>query len=86
MEALKAYEKMKIKKILQKLESLIDILDEGDYWMDLQEETETETEFVDWWGNDEHDWFVDEVSSELCILQVCRCCGRTVQTSCENCA
>ncbi len=85
METLKAYEKMKIRKILRKLESLVDILDEGDYWMDLDQEDETETEFEEWWGNDERDWFVDEVSPKLCILQVCRSCGRTVQTTCENC-
>ena len=83
---MKAYEKLKIRKILKKLNDLAAILDEGDYWMDLNTEDEAETEFIEWWGNDEHDWFVDETPPELCILEVCRSCGRTIQKTCDNCS
>ena len=86
VEGLKAYEKLKIKKILNKLNELVEALDEGDYWLDPNFEDQEEIEFEDWWGDDEHHWFVDEVSSELCILQVCRYCGRTIQKTCKNCS
>jgi len=33
VEGLKAYEKLKIKKILNKLNELVEALDEGDYWL-----------------------------------------------------
>jgi len=83
---LKAYEKQKIKRILTKLNQLIEALDEGDYWMNHDSEDEKEIEIQDWCGNDDMDWFIDEVPVELCILKVCRFCGRTLQETCKNCA
>lgn len=77
---------MKIRRILTKLNQLIRALDEGDYWMDQNDQTERETEIEDWCGNDENDWFVDEAPPKLCILEICGDCGRTVQKTCENCS
>lgn len=49
----------KIRQIQIKLLELSSLLDEGDYWMELNEAEEIETRLEEWTDHD--DWFQDEL-------------------------
>jgi len=53
----------------------------------MPDEDQKETEIADWWGAYDMDYDAsDETDEQLCLLEVCRVCGRTLVQTCENCS
>ena len=87
MVKLNKYDRIRFQKLIQKLDKLSKVLDEGDYWLDLPDEEQEEIEIVDWWGANDMDYDAsDEIDEQLSILEICRVCGRTLIQTCENCS
>lgn len=87
MVRLNKYDRIRFQKLMLKLDKLSQLLDEGDYWLDIPDEEQREIEIEDWWGANDMDYDAsDETDEQLCVLQVCRVCGRTLVQTCENCS
>ena len=68
----------KIKEIQIKLLELVTELDEGDYWMHVDEEDAKLIAIEEWHGNDEKEWYPvvkSDEENELQILEICIHCG-----------
>lgn len=76
--------KQELFKIHQILNDLTQVLDEGDYWMELNEDQEQEIVEVDDLGFDSD----SDYPTRLHFNLICRRCGRTRETitrPCVNC-
>jgi len=70
MVRLNKYDRIRFQKLIQKLDKLSQILDEGDYWLDLPDEEQEEIEIVDWWGANDMDYDAsDETDEQLCLRE-----------------
>lgn len=80
----KIHWKTKIREIQIKLLELAQVLDEGDYWMDYQEDEEMEIRLNDWVGQEDDLIENGDIEAPLVLREICRTCGNDPK-SCDYC-
>lgn len=76
--------KAKIREIQIKLLELAQVLDEGDYWMDYQDEDEMEIRLNDWVGQEDGLVENGDIEAPLVMREICTTCGNDPRV-CDYC-